>query len=69
MDTNQKFSRFGLLQIPIGVVHTTLMNEPQPDHNEDLTDTDLEAVAGGTGLGGGCEPSTQNVNQNPMCGG
>jgi len=45
------------------------MYEPQPDDKEDLTDTDLEGVAGGTGVGGGCEPSTQNANQNPICGG
>jgi len=50
-------------------VHTAIMNEPQPDDKEDLTDTDLEGVAGGTGVGGGCEPSTQNANQNPIsCG-
>jgi hypothetical protein len=56
-----------MLPMTIGAVFTVRMNEPRQNDDEELTDSDLESVIGATGIGGGCEPITQNSNTSGSC--
>ena len=56
-----------ILPMIIGAVNNVRMNEPRQNDDKELTDSDLESVIGATGLGGGCEPITQNSYTSSSC--